>query len=79
MSAPQIKVQDGLYCIKHSSGIVFLYSKWRKRHSCHGILKTLAFVLSLEEHEEFKLVGIGGEAIRGEEVFCFSKTVNHKG
>lgn len=37
--------------------------------SC-GILKTLTFVLSLEEHEEFKLVGIGGEAIRGEEVFC---------
>lgn len=29
------------------------------------------------EHEEFKLVGISGEAIRGKEVFL--KTVNHKG
>ena len=36
--------------------------------SC-GIMKTLAFVLSLEENEEFELVDIGGEAIRGEEIF----------
>lgn len=36
--------------------------------SC-GVLKTWAFVRSLEEHEEFKLVGTGGEAIRGEEGF----------
>lgn len=35
--------------------------------SC-GIMKTLAFVLNLEENEEFKLVDIGG-AIRGEEIF----------
>lgn len=36
--------------------------------SC-GVLKTWAFVLSLEEHEEFKLVGPDGEAIRSEEGF----------
>ena len=40
-------------------------------------MKTLAFVLSLEENEEFKLVDIGGEAIRGEDTFL--ETVNHKG
>ena len=33
------------------------------------IMKTLAFVLSLEENEEFELVDISGEAIRGEEIF----------
>lgn len=41
-------------------GIFFL--SWR------GIMMTLACVLSLEWKEEFELVGIGGEAIRGEEM-----------
>lgn len=37
--------------------------------SRYGIMETLAFVLNLEENEEFELVDRGGEAIRGEEIF----------
>jgi hypothetical protein len=37
-------------------------------------MKTLAFVLSLEKKEEFELIDIGGEAIKGEEFFGDSKS-----